>query len=609
MKKIIFVICIICFIGLCGCNKTITHKDEQLVEETTLSKDEAANDKDGMLNEKDDKGKLIDSVSIDGEIFTYIIDSYEKETSDRYARILIKTGSEEVTELIIEATEWGEVLPEMPNIIIEKDVNFDGTSDVLINLGLFGEYSDKRYKCYLRNGLELKYCKGFENINNPEIYNDSCMIIGHLNGDVEKVTYKKYQIIQDSLQITAAIDMKREDEYNIHDEIFFDIMFESEQADIRTAYEQIVNTYEKIYPLSCCYNLICLNNDDIPEFVVSVDGCFVSVYTFHEGKIYSLINQWTYGAGGNHGYEYLQKKGIIRNVDSDYAGLVMQYSYFEMSAAYDISVKYILIEAFEDEEGNIAEYDAKSNEVIKKYYYCVPEISETLITEEEFDVCAIDGDYIFLKGKYSKEEIEEVLSDIEIENRTNVIDVGKYNISDENLKKSIQECVQLKEGTEIDFVEWVDEEKKCMRVSIRYIQQPENLWYNHVEDYFFFVKEDETEILYVDYSNDGKLIREVWENPDFNAHFEDVNFDGQADLIISLGVNGAAYGEQYCAYLYTEEGYEYCPSFEYLCRYSVDYINKQIVSTTYEDTADGRVEVISYYIFKDNAFQKLEKER
>lgn len=609
MKKIIFVICIICFIGLCGCNKTITHKDEQLVEETTLSKDEAANDKDGMLNEKDDKGKLIDSVSIDGENFTYVIDSYEKETSDRYARILVKSEGDEVTELMIEASEWGDVLPEMPNIIIEKDVNFDGTSDVLINLGLFGEYSDKRYKCYLRNDLELKYCKGFENINNPEIYKDTHMIIGHLNGDDEKVTYKKYQIIQDSLQIIAAIDTKKEDEYNIHDEIFFDIMFESEQADIRTAYEQIVNTYEKIYPLSCCYNLIYLNNDDIPEFVVSMDGCFVSIYTFHEGKIYSLINQWTYGAGGNHGYEYLQKEGIIRNVDSDYAGLVMQYSYFEMSAAYDISVKYILIEAFEDEEGNIAEYDAKSNEVIKKYYYCVPEISETLITEEEFDVCAIDGDYIFLKGKYSKEEIEEVLSCIEVKNRTNVIDVGKYNISDQNLKKSIQECVQLKEDTEIDFVEWVDEEKKCMRVSIQYIQQPENLWYNHVEDYFFFVKEDETEILYVDYSNDGKLIREVWENPDFSAHFEDVNFDGQADLIISLGVNGAAYGEQYCAYLYTEEGYEYCPSFEYLCRYSVDYPNKQIVSTTYEDTTDGKVEVISYYIFKDNAFHKLEKER
>lgn len=432
MKKIIFVISIICFIGLCGCNKTIIHKDNHLVENTTLSKGDVTSDKDGILKEKDDKGKLIDTVSIDGEIFTYVIDSYEKETSDRYARILVKTESEEVTELIIEAAEWGDVLPEIPNIIIEKDVNFDGTRDVLINLGLFGEYSDKRYKCYLRNGLELKYCKGFENINNPEIYNDTHMIIGHLNGDDEKVTYKKYQIIQDSLQIIATIDMKKEDEYNIHDEIFFDIMFNREQADIRAAYEQIVNTYEKIYPLSCCYNLIYLNNDDIPEFVVSMEGCFVSVYTFYEGKIYSLINQWTYGAGGNHGYEYLQKKGIIRNIDSDYAGLVMQYSYFEMSDAYDISVKYVLKETYEDEEGNIAEYDSKSNEGIKKYYYCVPEISKTLITEEEFDAYAIDGDYIYLKGKYSKEEIEEALSIIEIESRTSVINIDKYNISNDN---------------------------------------------------------------------------------------------------------------------------------------------------------------------------------
>lgn len=39
---------------------------------------------------------------------------------------------------------------------------------------------------------------------------------------------------------------------------------------------------------------------------------------------------------------------------------------------------------------------------------------------------------------------QEVLSDIEIENRTNVIDVGKYNISDENLKKVYRNVYNLK---------------------------------------------------------------------------------------------------------------------------------------------------------------------
>lgn len=249
-------------------------------------------------------------------------------------------------------------------------------------------------------------------------------------------------------------------------------------------------------------------------------------------------------------------------------------------------------------------YSQSDEEEIKTTYY---DESGNEISEEQFNELILSGVEKTEKELNWKkyQDVIDTSQENEAEQQRGTFDIDKYNISDAELKKSIQECVKLKEGTVIDSITWVDEEEKCMRVSIRYVQQPENLWYNHVEDYFFFVKEDEIEVLYVDYSNGGKFIREVWENPDFSAHFEDVNFDGQADLIVSLGVNGTAYGEQYCAYLYTEEGYEYCPSFEELSRYYVDYQNKQIVSTTYESTDNGRVEVINYYIFKNNMFQKL----
>lgn len=45
---------------------------------------------------------------------------------------------------------------------------------------------------------------------------------------------------------------------------------------------------------------------------------------------------------------------------------------------------------------------------------------------------------------------------------------------------------------------------------------------------------------------------------DFDAHLEDVNFDGQDDLIIALGSNGAMYGATYCAYLYTDKCCCFC---------------------------------------------------
>ena len=222
---------------------------------------------------------------------------------------------------------------------------------------------------------------------------------------------------------------------------------------------------------------------------------------------------------------------------------------------------------------------------------------------KEIEESAISIESMFDNEKDSEREVTEQ------ENISGLVDVEGYNIDDLKLKKKIQETIQLKNNTVIEDIYWIDEERKCMRVAIQYEQQPERLWFNHLEDYFFFKKEEEIEVLYVDYSTDGSMVREVWAEPDFKAHLEDVNFDGQDDLVIALGIDGVMFGERHCAYLCTDEGYEYCPSFEYLSRYRVDYENKWIVSTLYEDTGNGREEEEYYYIFNDNQLFVVEEKQ
>ena len=91
------------------------------------------------------------------------------------------------------------------------------------------------------------------------------------------------------------------------------------------------------------YSLAYVDNDDIPELVVDRTGYEVSVYKFSNGTAYPVIEEWGYGAFGNHGYDYAPKKNCMRNYNSDYAGAIGYTSYFSIhdngETVEDYSVK------------------------------------------------------------------------------------------------------------------------------------------------------------------------------------------------------------------------------------------------------------------------------
>lgn len=216
----------------------------------------------------------------------------------------------------------------------------------------------------------------------------------------------------DSFQKTDSIDLYEEQNADCYDDIFFDIMSNREQADMKAAYEYIIDIYEKAYP-SCTYDLIYFNDDNIPELVAGMDGYFVSMYTFCDGRIYSMMHNWAYGAGGNGGYEYIEKEGIIRNYNSDYAGAVMHTSYFAMTDQPSIVVKYFLEQSYEDEDGNIVQDESEDAKAEWKYYYSTNDSEKEELSEKEFQSYMIDGEYLSVCGKYTKEEVVEEINKIE----------------------------------------------------------------------------------------------------------------------------------------------------------------------------------------------------
>lgn len=129
------------------------------------------------------------------------------------------------------------------------------------------------------------------------------------------------------------------------------------------------------------YNLIYLDEDDIPELAYGVRGYWVSVCTYEpaegpekiSGELHTPIEQWGYGAGGNHGYDYLPGENVIRCYDTDYAGSVMNELYWKVNTEYEIETYRYLQMAYLDNEGNVfrgwEEDDEEKCDPQWHYYY------------------------------------------------------------------------------------------------------------------------------------------------------------------------------------------------------------------------------------------------
>ena len=135
---------------------------------------------------------------------------------------------------------------------------------------------------------------------------------------------------------------------------------------------------------------------------------------------------------------------------------------------------------------------------------------------------------------------------------------------DNVLDTEINMTLDKGEKYDVDFSDWIDDSKECYRVGIRRDKEIEDE-YLHLKDYFFVRKDGKIKKLKVEYPSKKDSFdsdRYVFGMCDFEAKYEDVTFDGNKDIVIFLGQQGAAGTKYYCAYIYNDGEFRYNKFFE-----------------------------------------------
>ena len=183
---------------------------------------------------------------------------------------------------------------------------------------------------------------------------------------------------------------------------------------------EYVNEYKKIIEKvqkensnkEITYDLIYFNDDNIPDLVVGLQGYWVSLYMYKNGSVTEIVDEWSYGAMGNAGYDYLEKKGIIRNYNSDYAGAVMTQNILVLNNNNKFDTLSVT-----DQGADVPESDSSYQEIMKylekvKGYY----FNDKKITEEEYNnklkelsISRNESSYKVLFGTKTSTEIQKEL--------------------------------------------------------------------------------------------------------------------------------------------------------------------------------------------------------
>jgi len=155
------------------------------------------------------------------------------------------------------------------------------------------------------------------------------------------------------------------------------------------------------------YNLIYFDEDDIPELVVGLDGYYNSLYTYHDGTVYTLMDQWPYGAMGNAGYEYVPGKNSLLNYNTDYAGAILYTTYMAMNEQYDMElVAQITTYNFDDVNENGM---PDENEEGSLGYYSKSYINGKEASTEECEAYSLEG-YEYIQVNMSVEDLKAALN-------------------------------------------------------------------------------------------------------------------------------------------------------------------------------------------------------
>lgn len=172
------------------------------------------------------------------------------------------------------------------------------------------------------------------------------------------------------------------------------------------AYRAVAKLWENDDAEGVTYQLIYFDEDDIPELAAGVNGYFVSLYTYHEGTIYTLMDHWGYGAMGNAGYEYAPRQNRLRNYNSDMAGAILYTTYMEIGENYSLdTVAQITSYQFDDVNKN-GMVDEEEKDSLGNYSVSYLDGKEIPAQESaKYDM----AEFEYITGEMTLEELNDAL--------------------------------------------------------------------------------------------------------------------------------------------------------------------------------------------------------
>ena len=166
----------------------------------------------------------------------------------------------------------------------------------------------------------------------------------------------------------------------------------------KTLYQELAETFSTEENR---FSLVNINGDTIPELAVSpVEGSRVSLFTYADGEIFTVMDDLSWDISGNNGYYYVPGENMIVFRNNSDAGLHVCYHFCRMGADYQFEqFSKIDVLHFTDENDNY-EWDPDEPydpEMLEAQYF----LDGEEITEEEAAGYKdyVIGEYPLLRGE------------------------------------------------------------------------------------------------------------------------------------------------------------------------------------------------------------------
>ncbi len=172
--------------------------------------------------------------------------------------------------------------------------------------------------------------------------------------------------------------------------------------DWAAAYAETVTALAQEEP-GLTYDLIYVDDNDVPELVADMTGYYVSLFTYTDGQVRTLMDRWGYGAAGIPGYEYVPRANVIYNRNVDFAGAMYYEFYMKIGAEGQLEDYYdqsLTLWNFDDLNGNGAPDEGE--ELLEDPIY---RYGDQVISEAEFDAYLIPGTYEMIQGAMTQDQI------------------------------------------------------------------------------------------------------------------------------------------------------------------------------------------------------------